>query len=124
MKLLMMLLMAAVTYLTACSSNDKVKESIPGTYVRNIHTKVSTLQDTIMIWHEGQSVYHVLYKQSQRRLGGKLQISRSHKRETWMAIYLPDKQILVEKQHGIVLTVNLEKHLLLVNGQAFRRMDE
>lgn len=121
MKKLMLLLGGGAALLTACLNKNQKEQLLPGTYVSSTNTRGMMVFDTIMIWHQAGQLYQVLHMQSRRRQKGKLQIDRVDKRETGVAVYLPEDQILLEKEHGWVFTLNLDRGLLLVNCQTFKR---
>ena len=121
MKKLILLLVGGAALLTACLSKNQKEQLLPGTYVSSANTKGMVVLDTIVIWHQAGQLYQILHMQSLRRQKGKLQIDGVNKRETGVAVYLPEDQILLEKEHGWVLTLNLDRGLLLVNGQTFKR---
>jgi hypothetical protein len=121
MKILIMALSGAAALLTACLDINNKQEFIPGTYVSSTHSKKGNVMDTIMIWHQAGQLYQIMRKQAERRQNGKQRIDWLPRCETGVAVFLPQDQILVEREHGLVLTFNEQRNVVLVNGRPFQR---
>jgi len=91
MKVSMLFLNVLVLVLSGCmnSASDKIREFIPGTYVRQIHNEFTNGADTLVITeydHTG-GVYFVENKTGyQQQLDGKV-FSPQYKVKKWTAVY-------------------------------------
>lgn len=118
------LMIAALT--TSCSNlrTDKVKDFIPGVYVRTVADEFTKGMDTLVIDVLDRSAgsYSIDKKMSFYQTIDSKELSPQYKAEQWTAIYDDDTHQLMEQRKGKVLSFMPDQHLVSMGGSEYKKV--
>lgn len=111
---------------TGCSNlrTDKVKEFIPGVYVRTVADEFTKGMDTLVIDLLDRSAgsYSIDKKMSFQQVIDGRQLSPQYKTEQWTAIYDNDTHQLMEQRKGKVLSFMPDQDLVSMGGSEYKKI--
>jgi hypothetical protein len=112
--------------LVSCKGVDqeKIRDFIPGVYVRAIHHEFAEGSDTIIIsWVKGNS--YLIQKRAgfQRiRKDGGQQLPVIYRSENWTGVYDEKEGLIREQQKGKILSFQPEENRLLLGGSPYQKL--
>jgi len=119
MKIILVFDIAILILLISCSSlmKDKIKEFIPGTYIRFSQQEFGAEYDTLIITLQNPSAneYNILRKWKYERVLDGNELQPEYKRIRSSGIYLSKHKIIQETETGDVISFDI-KHKILFNG--------
>ena len=101
------------------SSND-----IAGSYTNQSKSEYSMASDTLTITlvNQTENTYQVQRKTGYQRIRVKVTQPKQYKEEKWQATWNPDKQILAETEFGRQISLDKDKHTLILKNAAYQRI--
>jgi hypothetical protein len=116
--------------LSACNNifttKNKVKESLPGTYVNHSAGSYSSAFDTLIISKESEEGNSFLIERRvsfQKIRHGVLQ-SKEYHLEHWLAMYDDKTKVLTETKRGKILSYNPDKQKLYLNNSVYQKIEQ
>jgi hypothetical protein len=122
------ILFLLVGCLSACgtrSTDDTVRQFIPGKYVRKIENEFSVANDTLYISvlsKQGNS-YRIEKRTSFHRLAQSARVAPSAKSESWTAVYNESEKVLRETVKGKVLAFLPERNAMLLGTSEYQKIE-
>lgn len=119
-------LLIAVAVISSCSNPvaDKVRDFIPGMYIKEINDEFSKGMDTLVfeVMDETGGVYSIKRRTGyQQTIDGRV-LSPQHKEETWTAVYDEKTYQLMEQQKGRVFTFLPDQDKLSMGSSEYRKI--
>ena len=126
MKTLNVLLFVSTIALWACNSivKEKVKDFIPGTYIRSSQHEYGTEHDTVIITLQNQSADEYKIERRwkyERMLDGK-PVEPEYKQTTNSGIYNPESKILQESSTLEQYTFDIKQKALFVGSTKYQKL--
>jgi len=112
----------SIITLAGCWSNGTI-EFMEGTYVNSAGGEFSIASDTLVIERvEGNN--YVVHRRTGYNLiaDGKVG-SREHETEEWSCLYNPDRQTLLEKRKGKIISFFPERSALSVGQRVYQKLN-
>lgn len=103
--------------------NNKIKEFMPGTYVKEIKQEFASGMDTIIVETAADpGVYKIIRRSSyQQQIDGKL-LPPKYEVHNWTAIFNPETRQLQEQNKGKVFTFSPEQNTLTMGSSEYRKI--
>jgi hypothetical protein len=108
-------------FLISCNETgiDKVKNSIPGTYVRPFDNEFYKGVDTLQIESLTGETFRIYnYGAFFQKSNG----TEKREKEIWIAVYNTENHLLYESRQGKVISLDLEQQLLYVGGSQYKKI--
>jgi hypothetical protein len=107
--------------LTAC---NKIKESLPGTYINHTAGSYSIAFDTLVISaaSDEENSFLIERKVSFQKIRHGILQSKEYHLENWLSIYDDKTKVLTETKRGRVLTYVSEKKKLYLNNSVYQKI--
>ena len=119
------IMLLPVSLLAACSGkNDRIVETIPGTYVNHAQSPYSIANDTLQIIQDPASgnTYQISRRTGFRRIvGGKL-LPEEHKFKSLSGIWDEQKQVLQITQSEIILIFHPDGKKMILQNSEYRKL--
>lgn len=123
-QLITVLVIAAFVVGCSDSQADKMKDFIPGVYIKTIDNEFTKGMDTLVIdvLDKTAGSYSIRKKSSYQQVIDGRQLSPQYKVENWTALY--DKEInqLMEQRKGKVLSFLPEENKLSLGGSEYKKI--
>lgn len=118
------LMIAALATGCSNSTTDKVKDFIPGVYVRTVADEFTKGMDTLVIEVLDRSAgsYSINKKMSFYQVIDGKELSPQYKTEQWTAIYDDDTHQLMEQRKGKVLSFMPDQDLVSMGGSEYKKV--
>lgn len=103
---------------------DKVKDFIPGVYVKSIDDEFTKGMDTLVIdvLDKSAGSYSINKKMSYQQVIDGRQLSPQYKTENWTAVYDENTYQLMEQRKGKVLSFLPEENKLSLGGSEYQKI--
>ncbi|MBV4357318.1 hypothetical protein [Pinibacter aurantiacus] len=126
MKVSMLFLIVPVLVLSGCmnSASDKIREFIPGTYVRQIHNEYTNGSDTLMIKLQDESAGVYLIDKMvgyQKHIDGRT-FPPKHETSQWTAVYDEKLHQLIVQNQGFIIVFDPAKNQLMSNRTLYDKI--
>lgn len=119
-------LLIAVAVISSCSNPvaDRVRDFIPGMYIKEINNEFTKGMDTLVfeVMDESGGVYSIKRRTGyQQTIDGRV-LSPQHKEESWTAVYDEKTHQLMEQQKGRVFTFLPDRDKLSMGSSEYRKI--
>jgi len=118
--------LAIIAFANSCGDlqTDKVRDFIPGVYVKTIDDEFTKGMDTLVIdvLDNSAGSYSISKKMSYRQAMDGKELSPQYKMETWTAIYDRDSHQLMEQRKGKVLSFLPGEGKLSLGGSEYQKI--
>lgn len=124
MEMRFMLFGLSIGLFSCTSKTEKIKDFIPGTFVRFSENEMGRRHDTLEIepLSEAGNNYHIIRRSSvQRQLDGKV-FPWEQKKDRWIAIYDQGKFVLTESRKGKLISFAPERDVLLMGTAEYKKV--
>jgi hypothetical protein len=102
---------------------DKIKSSLPGTYINQSAGSYSIAFDTLVINTENENIFSVERRVSFIKIRHGIQQSREYHLEHWLAVYDDKTKVLTETKRGRILSYVPEKKKLYLNNSVYQKIN-
>lgn len=109
-----------------CSSGDngKIRQSVPGVYIRHFEAEYSTGDDTLFISKlGGDNGYRVIRKTTFRRIRNKRTGNPEQKVESWIVLYDASHKNLYEQKRERILTPLPDSNRLWIGNISYSKIE-
>ena len=126
MKELFQLFLVATYLLTACNDKheNKVRDFIPGTYVKEINQEFATGMDTLIIetLDEAASSFTIVRRSGYQQMIDGRKLTPKNEVHKWTALFDAETNQLKEQNKGRVFTFSPEQNLLTMGSSEYRKI--
>jgi hypothetical protein len=112
---------------TACNSlqQDKVRDFIPGVYVKEINQEFAKGMDTLIIetLDEAAGSYTIIRRSGYQQMIDGRKLTPKNEVHKWTAVFDGDTKQLKEQNKGRVFTFSPEQNILTMGSSEYRKIE-